>query len=207
MRGVYVPLDKSVLVELYVERGMSIPEVAAALDTNLRVVHRRMIEHGIPRRNPGTRPAHGQELERPANVLTPQFLVEAYQRKQMTIGQIAGQTRFSTETVKYYLCRAAIPVRRIRYDIDPKQLARLRRRGLSPPQIAAEFGCSADTIERALRRYGIPDPNQPALIDRIDPKQLAKTRKEGLTMAEIARRLNCSERTVGRAFYRYGIGR
>jgi DNA-binding CsgD family transcriptional regulator len=207
MRGIYVPIEKTVLVELYVEREMSIPEVAVELGTNLRVVHRRLIEHGIPRRNPGTRPAHGHHLPRPATILTPKFLVDHYEKKGMTATQIAEETGFSAESVKYYLSRAGIPIRHTRYHIDPRQLAKLRQRGLSTKQIAEKFGCSNATVERAFRRCGILAPSQPTLIDRIDPKKLAKLRWEGFTVAEIARRLGCSPRTIERAIQRYGIGR
>jgi DNA-binding CsgD family transcriptional regulator len=190
---------------------MSIPDVAKELGTNIRTVHRRMIEHGIPRRNPGTRPAHGGPRRRPATALTPKFLVEAYERKQMTTGEIAAQTGFSVDSVRYYLARAGIPIRGVRftlqYDIDRKRLVRLRRQGLTVKQIAARFGCSEATIERALRRYGLFPPTRPTLVDRVDPKRLAKLRKEGVPVAEIARQLGCSPRTVDRAFQRYGIGR
>jgi DNA-binding CsgD family transcriptional regulator len=211
MRGIYVPIDKAVLVELYVNRGMSIPDIAMELGTNIRVIHRRLIEHEIPRRNPGTRPAHGHPLPRPATILTPKFLVEAYQRKQMTTPQIAAATGFSVDSVTYYLRHAGIPIRGVRfvrrYDIERKPLVRLRRQGLTVKQIAARFGCSEATVERALRCYGIFPPTRPTLVDRIDPKRLAKLRKEGVTVAEIARRLGCSPRTVDRALQRYGIGR
>jgi hypothetical protein len=82
VRGIYVPIDTAALAELYVEREMSILEVAVELGTNIRVVHRRLIEHGIPRRNPGTRPAHGHQLQRPANILTPKFLVDRYRGRE-----------------------------------------------------------------------------------------------------------------------------
>jgi len=51
-----------------------------------------MIEYGIPWRNMGIRPAHGEQ-QRPAEVLTPGFLEATYLRKRMTTGQIASCNR------------------------------------------------------------------------------------------------------------------
>jgi DNA-binding CsgD family transcriptional regulator len=148
---------------------MSIPDIAKELGTNLRVVHRRLIEHGIPRRNPGTRPAQGDPRQRPATVLTPEFLVEAYKRKQMTTLQIAAQTGFSVDSVSYYLRRAGIPIRGVgftrQYNVERKQLVRIRSQGLTVKQIAARLGCSEATIDRAFRRCGLFPPSRPTLVN------------------------------------------
>jgi DNA-binding CsgD family transcriptional regulator len=207
VRGIYVPIEKRTLTELYVEREMSIPDIANDLGTNLRVVHRRLIEHGIPKRNPGTRLAVGLPLPPPATVLTPQFLVGTYRRQQMTMAEIAAQTGFSTDTVSSHLRRTGIPIRHIRSDIERKELVKLMRQGLTMKQIAAGFGCSNATVEPAFRRYGILAPSQPTIIDRIDPKKLAKLRREGFTVAEITDQMGYSKRGVERALPHYGIGR
>jgi lambda repressor-like predicted transcriptional regulator len=209
VRGIYVPIDKAVLLELYVDREMSIPQVAKELGTNIRVVHRRLIEHGIPRRHHGARTARfsADHYIRAGDVLTRPFLVDRYRKKKMTVAQIAQETGFDPSTVRGYLHRFDIELRETRYLItDPKQVAKLRQRGLSTKQIAETFGCSIATVERAFRRYGIFPPTRPTLIDRIDPKQLAKLRREGFTVAEIAQWLACSPRTIERAIQRYGIG-
>jgi hypothetical protein len=56
-RGVFVPIEKATLVDLYWDRGVTLGEIAGELGVSLRTVHRRMIEAGILRRNMGLRPA------------------------------------------------------------------------------------------------------------------------------------------------------
>jgi DNA-binding CsgD family transcriptional regulator len=77
----------------------------------------------------------------------------------MTTGQIAGMTAFNRSTVLYYVRGAGIPIRPVgftrQYDIRKSELAKLRRQGQSPREIAEHYGCSVTTVERALRRYGL----------------------------------------------------
>jgi hypothetical protein len=70
------------------------------LGLHFMTVRRRMIEYGIRRRNMGTRPAHGDQLQRPAEVLTRRFLQATYQPKAMTTIQISAKTGFNPSTVK-----------------------------------------------------------------------------------------------------------
>jgi DNA-binding CsgD family transcriptional regulator len=77
----------------------------------------------------------------------------------MTTGQIAEKTGFNRSTVLDYVRQAGIPIRPVgfirQYEIEKKELAKLRRQGRSPRQIAQHYGCSVTTVERALRRYGL----------------------------------------------------
>jgi transposase len=162
-RGIYVPINKTVLEDLYWNQGLSIPQVAEEVGVALRTVHRRMIEYGIPRRNMGPRPRHGEEVKRASEVLTPKFLRERYVRKGMTTGQIGAETGFNPTAVTYYVRQAGTPIRPVgfirQYDIKKKELAKLRRQGRSPRQIADYYGCSVTTVERTLRRYGLVGRN------------------------------------------------
>ena len=128
-------------------------EGTSRLGVSLQTVHRPMMEAGIPQRNLASRPAHGDRLQRPGEVLTPKFLTSAYQQKHMTMKPIAVRTGFSVESVRRYLSSAGIPIRTARYQIERTQLAKLRREGLSPKEMTEHYGCSRTTVERALRRY------------------------------------------------------
>jgi hypothetical protein len=46
-RSDFIPLEPDTLLELYWDRGLTIPEVAEELGVTLRTVHRRMIEAGV----------------------------------------------------------------------------------------------------------------------------------------------------------------
>jgi transposase len=131
-------------------------------------VHRRMTDHGIPARNPGARPVSGDRQERPADVLTREFLTAAGQRDGMSTAAIAAQTGFSTYTVRVYLRRYGLPVRPVgslpRYAVDREQLAKARKAGLTVEQIAAQLGCSTAAVRRALRRYSLTRPSEPPAV-------------------------------------------
>jgi hypothetical protein len=64
-----------------------------------------------------------------------------------------------TGAVSYYLRRAGIPVHPggsiTQHHIDRNELAKLRRHGVSPKEIAERYGRSVTTVERALRPYGL----------------------------------------------------
>jgi transposase len=151
--------DKEVLVELYVDRRLSLEEVAAQLDLSAATLRRKLIAYGIPTRTRGSRPGQTDRYQRPADVLTRRLPVETYQRRGMTIARIAEQTGFSYDTVQRFLRQDGIPIRpgrfTVRYHVDRRQLARLRRQGLTLAEIAERLGSSRSTVERALRRHGI----------------------------------------------------
>jgi DNA-binding CsgD family transcriptional regulator len=147
-RADFIPIETTTLVETYWEQERPLPEMAQELGLGLRTVHTRMIEAGLPRRRLGRRPAHGDQVQRPAGVLTARYLVANYQRKGMTLRQIAAETGFGRETVSYYLRRAGIP-RPVgfvtQYHIDRKQPSKLSRQSVSTKEIAAKYGCSVST--------------------------------------------------------------
>ena len=151
----YIPIDKATLVDLYWDQGLTLKEIGEKLGASLRTVHRRMMEADVPRRNLGSRPAHGDLPQRPAKVLTPKFLTKTYEQKRMTMKQIAEQTGFSVGSVRRYLISAGIPIRTARYQIERRELAKLWRQGFNSKQIAEQYGCSVTTVRRALRRYGL----------------------------------------------------
>ena len=73
--------------------------------------------------------------------------------------EIARQTGFSDTTVRSFLQIYDVPLRTsypsLIDDIDRRQLAGLRRRGLTNRQIADRLGFSKRTVERAFQRYRI----------------------------------------------------
>jgi DNA-binding CsgD family transcriptional regulator len=154
-----IPIDKGLLQDLYWGQRLSLTEIGAKLGVHFTTVQRRMIEYGIPRRNLGPRRGHGERPKRAADVLTPGFLTATYERKGMTTSQIADETGFNRSTVLNYVRQAGIPIRPVgltkRYEINKHDLAKLRRQGWSPREIAEHYGCSVTTVERAARRYGL----------------------------------------------------
>jgi hypothetical protein len=80
---------------------------------------------------------------------TPGFVRGCVTKVSPTTG--AGDSR----GVRRYLSTSGIPIRTARYQIEKRQLAKLRRQGFNSKQIAEQYGCSVTTVERALRRYGL----------------------------------------------------
>jgi predicted DNA-binding transcriptional regulator AlpA len=97
-----------ILIDLYWDQGLTLKEIGEKLGVSFRTVYRRMMEADVPRRNLGSRPAHGDQPHRPAEVLTPKFLTNAYVRKRMRMKQIAEQTGFSVESARRYLSTSGI---------------------------------------------------------------------------------------------------
>jgi hypothetical protein len=128
-RAQFIPIEKATLVEMYRDQGLTLEEIGRNLGVSFRTVHRRMIEAGIPRRNMGSRPAHGDQPQRPAEILTPRFLTSTYQRQHMTVEQIAKQTGFCMDTVTFHLHPAVIPIRGVSYHISGTTLVKFKRPG------------------------------------------------------------------------------
>ena len=102
-----MPVDKKALVERYVDRGLSLEDVAAGLDVRAATVTRKLIALRIPIRSRGSRPGHTDRHQPPADVLTRRVLVETYQRNGLTIAQVAEQTGVSYDTVRRFLRQMA----------------------------------------------------------------------------------------------------
>jgi hypothetical protein len=49
--GRYSPIDRAQLIELYVDRGLTIDQVGAKMGVSGFTGHKRMVEHGIPTRS------------------------------------------------------------------------------------------------------------------------------------------------------------
>jgi transposase len=88
-RSSYVAIKKATLSELYVDRGLTLREVADEVGVSVTTVRRPITDYKIRVRNRGTRPAQGDRDHRPANVLTRPFLANHYQKKKMTVPEIA----------------------------------------------------------------------------------------------------------------------
>jgi hypothetical protein len=123
-----------------------------------------MAEYEIPVRNRGARSARGDQPQRPAEVLTPTYLADAYQPAGLTTYQIAAESGFSLDTERTYMRRADIPMRwkgfTVKYHFDPMRLAALGCDGRSTQRIADEFGCSRGHG----RACTAPPRNRPLMI-------------------------------------------
>jgi IS30 family transposase len=157
--GRYFPIDRAQLIDLYVEQGLTLAQVGHKLGVSPFTVRRRMLEHGIPIRRRGTRPEHAERYQQPAKVLNRRLLVERHPKQRMAMTEIARQTGFSDTTLRRFLQIYDVPLRTsypsLIDDIHRRQLAGLRRRGLTDRQIADRLGFSKRTVERALQRYRI----------------------------------------------------
>ena len=83
-------------------------------------------------------------------------------------------------------------------------------RGLTPEEIAGQYGCSAGTVRYHLKRYGIP-LRSPADVAQARAIHIPKATleelyvRQGLSGRDVARRLGCDKSVVYRELARHGI--
>ena len=206
-----IQIDRDLLVELYVNRGLSPAQIAAELAVGVRTVRGRLSDHRLPARPMGRPKGTGRPVLRPEKILTRRYLLDAYHRRGLSMPQIAAEAGFATKTVLKYLRLHGIPTRPSgansiqRRKVDAERLAALRQQGLSVAEIAARVGCAQRTVVASFHRYNMDLPRGRIGADDIDPQQLAAWRRQGLTVAAMAYRLGCSKRTVERALPRNGV--
>jgi transposase-like protein len=141
-----------------------------------------------------------------------------------SLAQIAAELGCSKQLVHAWLRAHGIPARaQTRFAQLPALADRawLRERydvqGRTIPEIAAEVGCGATTVQRALRVHGIPArPPRVARVasrrapgaDRLEDGAWLRARylDEGKSCQQIAEELGCAKMTVHRALRRHGIG-
>ena len=202
------PASRELLVELYVERGLSSDAIASQLGCSSQTVREQLRRWDIPLRSRGT--------SSPATAaLTRDVLLELYGRQEMTLAEIASRFGCSLSGVAKLLRRHGIPVRsslgkRVRPD-DPISADVLRRlyvdEGLSIAETARRLHTSTDKVALRLRRYDIPrrpegrHPAGPGLRDTVG--QLYAV--EGLSVKEVALRVDRSPERVRELLRAAGI--
>ena len=152
-RGGSVPKElapRELLVELYVERGLSSDAIARQLGCSSQTVREQLRRWNIPLRSRGT--------SSPATAaLTRDVLLDLYGDQEMTMAEIASRFGCSVAGVGKLLRRHGIPVRsslgkRVRPD-DPLSADVLRRlyvdEGLSIAETARRLHTSTDKVAAA----------------------------------------------------------
>jgi transposase len=201
-------LPRELLIDRYVERGLSATAIAEEVGYSPQAVRDQLRRWAIPLRPRGT--------ASPATAaLTPEVLVDLYHRQGMTLAEIAFRFGCSPSGVRKRLLRDGIPVRprrgkRIRPG-DPLSAEVLRRfyvdERLSIAAIARRLHTSRDKVSLRLRRYGIPVraggryPSDPKLRETM--VQLYTV--EGLGVEEVASRTGISPGRAGELLRAAGI--
>ncbi len=202
-----VPEDlRAQLVKLYVEEGLSMAAVAAAVGRSTYVVGYWLDRAGIPRRQAAAR-------RRP--VIDPDELRRAWVDDRIELAALArafgtSQTFVQAELARLGIRRtrrapdhlAAIPVQKV---IDLYEA-----NGLSAAQVAQRLGCSYTWVLDTLRREGVAirprswKPGQPAT--GVSPDLIEKLYVgEGLEIEEVAARVGFAPGGVQSALRRLGI--
>lgn len=161
-----VPSDKlqdgAYLFERYWEERLSIVAIARGLQCSPGAVRRAMHRHGIEVRRSG--PPRIDQL------YDDDWLERAVRDQRKTPDDIARSLGCSVVTVRWALWRASIPpgpgVPRRPAELDEPSFLRQEyvERGRTLAELAGALGCSATTVDDALRRHGIsarPPANVP----------------------------------------------
>ena len=105
-RGRRSALTDEALEELYVQRGMSIPDLTAAFGVSEEYVRKRLRECGLAKRPGSFKPDRAKRRVELMN-----DAAELYGNSGMTMREVAGELGVSSSTVRELLHEAGVPVR------------------------------------------------------------------------------------------------
>jgi len=88
-------------------------------------------------------------------------LEKLYSKEGLTMDQIAERLKITKSTVRYWLIKYGIPIRKWgkekKFDISSDELMELYLiKKISAPRIAKKKGCSVSTIYSLLKQFSIP---------------------------------------------------
>lgn len=145
--------NSETLRELYIDKGLSLREVADELGCSKRTVQRWMDNHGIPT-DPSTHDQTGPWRDR-------ETMVELYKERGLSIQQVADELGTAQGTIQSWLDKHDIETRESYKHTDfewqdEKTLRNLHlEKQIPASEIADAFGCSAGTIRNWLDEFGI----------------------------------------------------
>ncbi|MGH9182307.1 MAG: helix-turn-helix domain-containing protein [Acidimicrobiales bacterium] len=160
------------LREGYVDRGLTVSELADQYGVSRQTVGSWLIDAGIPRRPPTALPAAAKEM-----------IVTLYQAGRSG-PEIADELGCSTATVYRRLKDACVPRRTRHSQVARDDLVRALHRGLSAPAIAAELEVSVSCVCGALRREGLHTRRQ-AARQRLASRRAKLVALSGPTVGEL----------------------
>lgn len=232
MRNLFLD-DSDWLRRVYVDEKKTLVEIAALASSSIGTVSRALMSFGIPLRTPQeSRKERGTKKKRQYKQLDDKELLRCwYENEQLSIPAIAERIGCSTGIVQRCLKQYGIKARHS-HSTQPKGALGiagfeklrdpewLRKRyhddGLSMDGLAREIGCTAGSVLKAFRRYGIPSKpsKRAAHLNRPVPDELRQPdwlneqhRVLGKSSEQIASELGCARGQVMQALRRFGISR
>jgi transposase/predicted transcriptional regulator len=147
--------DESLLRGLYVERGLSLSDVAQEAGCSIWKTRAWLRRHGIETRTPG-------EHNRNELLEDEGWLREQYVEKELSTPTIAEKADSSARTVSEWLRKHEIDIPRHLSEetretlADPSRMTHLYTdRGLTGMEIAEELDCSATVVYEHLQQHGL----------------------------------------------------
>lgn len=212
--------DEALLRELYVEKGISGPQIAERLGCSERTVYVYLEDYGIDRRDKHA--ARGVPEDSPLR--DEEQLRELYVEEEMSTVEIGKRLGHSSGCVQDWLNRFGIERRGpagtecIPEDSPLHDEGRLRglyvEQRMTLHKIAEKLGHAEQTVWERLKKSGIEMRDQSASLGipkdspLRDEEQLRELYVENnMTGPEIAEDLNCSSSTVYAWLKRHGIER
>lgn len=154
-------VDMDVIRHILIEQNGAPGEAAEALGVNIDHVRLALERLDRPERQwfrHGPRALERQQLAE--KLFTREFLEREYLAAGRTLADIGTATGFNKKVIAEYVRACGLPVAKAARQVTPIDEHWLRdqylRRRRSTTEIAAEFGTSQMTVNRALERFGIP---------------------------------------------------
>lgn len=184
-------------VFLYVEEGLSLPEIAVCLGTTPKTIYSRLMKLGIPTRAPG---------RRAPTPLTEDILREAYEVENYNLTRAALSVGLSAAQFKKQLKHYGVTLKRKASEVlTYEYLQGLVDKGVSPSAIAIEAGLSAPIVYRYLYKFGFRDKHAFSKVERKCMSEVVSLYELGNTMVEISSKVGKSVGYVADALYSFGV--
>lgn len=143
--------DEETMRELYVDKQMSITDIAERFDVGSTTIEQWLNKHGIERRDTGGKPDDAPYKD-------PEILRELYIDEGLTRAEIADELDCSMGDVRYHIEKHDI-ITEARPWRDPETLReKCEEEHIPVPELADRWNCGKTTLYWHMQKHGIESP-------------------------------------------------
>ena len=192
-----VEIDLEELRRLYTEERKTIDQISKLMGCSASVINKHLVKNGIETRR--------RKSDAIIEALTPEYLRCEYAEKHRSAKEIADELGISKKVILDKLREFDIPVNTQKNasgcDIDEGKLRELYvREGKKINDIASYFDCTASTISKYIRKWGLKEEKRQCKAEQDERLRLSieSLFSEGYNYSETCRELGMPLSTLRR---------